>query len=61
VTRSIRRRGGFKDGKGAISTGGTSKDYPYGFARRFEGKPGSNPEELLGAAHPAMNSRRFIQ
>jgi osmotically inducible protein OsmC len=28
-------------------------DYPYGFASRFEGKPGSNPEELIGAAHAA--------
>ncbi len=28
-------------------------DYPYGFASRFEGKPGSNPEELIGAAHSA--------
>ena len=27
------------------------KDYPYGFASRFEGKPGTNPEELIGAAH----------
>ena len=29
------------------------KDYPYGFGSRFEGKPGSNPEELIGAAHAA--------
>jgi osmotically inducible protein OsmC len=26
-------------------------DYPYGFASRFEGKPGTNPEELIGGAH----------
>jgi len=46
--------GGIKDGKGAISTkSGALKDYPYGFFSRFEGKPGSNPEELLGAAHAA--------
>jgi len=46
--------GGIKDGKGAISTkSGALKDYPYGFSSRFEGKPGSNPEELLGAAHAA--------
>ena len=46
--------GGIKDGKGAISTkSGALKDYPYGFASRFEGKPGSNPEELIGAAHAA--------
>jgi len=45
--------GGLKDGKGAISTkSGALKDYPYGFAARFEdGKNGTNPEELIGAAH----------
>ena len=44
--------GGIKDGKGAISTHSEAlKDYPYGFASRFEGKPGTNPEELIGAAH----------
>jgi osmotically inducible protein OsmC len=47
-------RGGFKDGKGAISTeSGALKDYPYGFSSRFEGQRGSNPEELIGAAHAA--------
>ena len=45
-------QGGLKDGKGAISTrSGALKDYPYGFASRFEGKPGTSPEELIGAAH----------
>ncbi len=45
-------RGGIKDGQGAISTrSGALKDYPYGFASRFEGKPGTSPEELIGAAH----------
>jgi osmotically inducible protein OsmC len=45
-------QGGIKDGKGAISTAsGALKEYPYGFASRFEGKPGTNPEELIGAAH----------
>ena len=45
-------QGGLKDGKGAISTkSGALSDYPYGFASRFEGKPGTNPEELIGAAH----------
>jgi lipoyl-dependent peroxiredoxin len=45
-------QGGIKDGKGAISTkSGALKDYPYGFGSRFEGKPGTNPEELIGAAH----------
>ncbi|MCV3735768.1 OsmC family protein [Rhizobium sp. TRM96647] len=46
--------GGLKDGRGQISTqSGALKDYPYGFAARFEGVPGSNPEELIGAAHAA--------
>ena len=44
--------GGLKDGKGSISTeSGALSAYPYGFASRFEGKKGTNPEELLGAAH----------
>jgi osmotically inducible protein OsmC len=44
--------GGIKDGKGAISTeSGALKAYPYGFASRFDGLPGTNPEELIGAAH----------
>ncbi|MBV1837909.1 OsmC family protein [Acetobacter estunensis] len=46
--------GPIKEGKGLISTeSGALKDQPYGFNTRFEGKPGSNPEELLGAAHAA--------
>jgi osmotically inducible protein OsmC len=44
--------GGIKDGKGAISTeSGALSSYPYGFSSRFEGVRGSNPEELIGAAH----------
>ena len=44
--------GGIRDGKGAISTkSGALDKYRYGFASRFEGKPGTNPEELIGAAH----------
>src|SRR6476660_4922268 len=49
---SAKWQGGIKDGKGAISTkSGALTDYPYGFASRFEGKAGTNPEELIGAAH----------
>lgn len=49
---SARWKGGIKDGIGAITTkSGALSDYPYGFASRFEGKPGTNPEELIGAAH----------
>jgi osmotically inducible protein OsmC len=47
-------QGGIKDGKGTISTeSGALSAYPYGFASRFEGQRGSNPEELIGAAHAA--------
>jgi osmotically inducible protein OsmC len=45
-------QGGLKDGKGSISTeSGALKGYPYGFASRFEGTTGTNPEELIAAAH----------
>lgn len=44
--------GGLKDGKGTVSTqSGALKEQPYGFNTRFEDKPGTNPEELIGAAH----------
>lgn len=44
--------GSVKDGKGEISTeSGALKAYPYGFSSRFEDHKGSNPEELIGAAH----------
>ena len=54
ITRrgSARWKGGLKDGKGAITTqSGALKGHPYGFASRFEGVPGTNPEELIAAAH----------
>ncbi len=45
-------KGALKDGVGAISTeSGALKSHPYGFKARFEGGPGTNPEELIGAAH----------
>lgn len=45
-------QGGLKDGKGTISTESSAlASYPYGFSSRFEGVRGTNPEELLGAAH----------
>ena len=51
-TGSAAWQGGIRDGKGTISTeSGALTAHPYGFASRFEGKPGTNPEELLGAAH----------
>jgi osmotically inducible protein OsmC len=45
-------QGGFKDGRGTISTeSGALNAHPYGYAMRFEGVKGTNPEELIGAAH----------
>lgn len=45
-------QGGIKDGRGAIFTGsGALQEYPYGFSSRFEGVAGTNPEELIAAAH----------
>jgi lipoyl-dependent peroxiredoxin len=44
--------GGLKDGKGTItSASGVLKNTPYSFSTRFEGQPGTNPEELIAAAH----------
>jgi osmotically inducible protein OsmC len=44
--------GGLKDGKGSISTqSGVMDNVQYGFNTRFENGPGTNPEELIGAAH----------
>ena len=53
-------QGGLKDGKGTISTqSGALKEQPYGFNTRFEDKPGTNPEELIGAAHAGCYSMAF--
>ncbi len=44
--------GGLKDGAGVVSTqSGTLKDTKYDFRMRFEDAPGTNPEELIAAAH----------
>jgi osmotically inducible protein OsmC len=49
--------GGLQEGKGSVSTQSGALDaQPYGFATRFEDRPGTNPEELLGAAHAACFS-----
>src|SRR2546428_8192832 len=45
-------QGGLKDGKGTISTdSGVLSNVAYSFSRRFENEPGTNPEELIAAAH----------
>src|SRR5437660_12496014 len=50
-------KGGLKDGKGTVSaTSGVLSNTPYSFATRFENTPGTNPEELIAAAHAACFS-----
>ena len=60
-TASVHWEGRGKQGKGKISTEtGALKDYPYGFASRFEDdRRGTNPEEILGAAHAACFTMAF--
>lgn len=52
--------GGIKDGRGTVSTEtGVLKDTQYSFSSRFESGTGTNPEELLGAAHAGCFSMAF--
>lgn len=49
--------GGLKDGKGTVSTeSGVLSGTPYNFSKRFENEKGTNPEELIAAAHAACFS-----
>ncbi|MFP3900606.1 MAG: OsmC family protein [Acidimicrobiia bacterium] len=48
-TANARWEGGIQDGNGTMRFG--SFEGPYSFASRFEEGPGTNPEELIGAAH----------
>lgn len=49
--------GGIKDGQGSLSTeSGVLRESPYGFRSRFEDGPGTNPEELIAAAHAGCYS-----
>ena len=53
-------RGGLKDGKGTISSeSGVLKDTQYSFSTRFENGVGTNPEELIAAAHAGCFSMAF--
>jgi len=50
-------KGGLKDGKGVVSSSsGVLSNTPYSFTTRFENTPGTNPEELIAAAHAACFS-----
>ena len=58
---SVHWEGGGKTGNGKVSTEtGSLKDYPYGFTSRFgDDRKGTNPEEILGAAHAACFTMAF--
>ncbi|MDI1271066.1 MAG: OsmC family peroxiredoxin [Polaromonas sp.] len=60
-TASVHWEGQGKQGQGQISTETDAlKDYPYGFGSRFgDDRTGTNPEELLGAAHAACFTMAF--
>jgi osmotically inducible protein OsmC len=50
-------KGGFKDGRGTVSTeSGVLSSVPYNAAMRFENEKGTNPEELIAAAHASCFS-----
>jgi lipoyl-dependent peroxiredoxin len=56
-TGSVEWKGSLRDGGGTISTEtGVLRNAPYGFKSRFENGPGTNPEELIAAAHAACFS-----
>lgn len=57
---SAQWKGSLKEGSGTLSTGsGALVDKPYSFKTRFEGEQGTNPEELVGAAHAGCFSMAF--
>src|SRR5271166_5074199 len=59
-TASAVWQGGLKDGKGGISTeSGVLKETQYSFSTRFENGIGTNPEELIAAAHAGCFSMAF--
>jgi osmotically inducible protein OsmC len=54
--------GNLRDGKGLVSTESRAlENYPYTFFSRYGEKPGTNPEELLGAAHAACFTMSFVR
>jgi osmotically inducible protein OsmC len=57
---SAQWQGSLKEGSGILNTGsGALIDKPYSFKTRFEGEQGTNPEELIGAAHAGCFSMAF--
>ena len=59
-TASAVWHGDLKKGKGTLSApGGVLKETPYSFSTRFEDAPGTNPEELIAAAHAGCFTMAF--
>jgi len=60
-TRNAQARweGGLKDGSGQMTLGSGAYSGAYSFGTRFEETPGTNPEELIGAAHAGCFSMAF--
>ncbi|GAB3866495.1 OsmC family protein [Dactylosporangium cerinum] len=58
-TSSARWEGDLKSGAGTVSTGSGSFQGSYSFPSRFESGEGTNPEELIAAAHAACFSMAF--
>ena len=53
-------QGGLKDGKGEVSAAsGVLSHTPYSFGTRFEGQKGTNPEEMIAAAHSSCFAMAF--
>jgi osmotically inducible protein OsmC len=50
-TSSAEWKGTLKEGAGSMKLGSGAYDGPFTYASRFESGPGTNPEELVGAAH----------
>jgi osmotically inducible protein OsmC len=57
-TSTAEWKGTLKEGTGIMKLGSGAYEGPYTFASRFETGPGTNPEELLGAAHAGRPAQR---
>jgi len=54
--------GSLRDGEGSVATENRAlKNYPYTFSSRYAEKPGTNPEELPGAAHAVCCTMSFVR
>jgi osmotically inducible protein OsmC len=58
-TSKAQWNGSLKDGKGTVSLGSGAYDGQYSFSSRFESGTGTNPEELIAAAHAGCFSMAF--